>query len=301
MANKLIIFDIGGTSVKYATVDGAGGIANKGQFGTPWEDLSQMINIMQDICQTFIEQYQICGISISSAGIVQKEERLIGMGSKFYEGFGKELVSALEDCFGLPVSVENDANCAALAEKWRGNAQQETSFITLVFGTAIGGALMINGEIWRGTHNLAGEFGFALDKQADGHYSLWSTNNSTIGMVKRYARQKKTSNTVSGKDVLAAYHNGDQDAIDVYEAFCEQIAVRLYELQYYFDPSLILLGGGISSADGFIENVEKHLELITKQIQQTIIVPRINVCYFGNDANILGATYNWIMDHGEYR
>ncbi|MGF2049569.1 ROK family protein, partial [Lactococcus lactis] len=75
-------------------------------------------------------------MAISSTGLVDPRSQEIGMTSPLYEGFGKRLVRHLRSTYQCPVAAENDGNCALLAEKWLGHAQNCASFATIVLGTS---------------------------------------------------------------------------------------------------------------------------------------------------------------------
>ncbi|MFP9075389.1 ROK family protein, partial [Enterococcus faecalis] len=89
--------------------------------------------------------------------------------------------TTLEECCGLTVSVENDANAAAIAEKWIGNAQSFSNYLCLVLGTGVGGGIVINDQVYRGAHGMAGEFGWMVID------ALPSTGNSEEVSINRKA------------------------------------------------------------------------------------------------------------------
>lgn len=98
----------------------------------------------------------------------------------------------LEKYIGLPVELENDVNCVALAEKWKGNAKNCNNFICMTIGTGVGGAIFINNKLIRGNNFSAGEFGFMLlDKRENYSEKTLSMLGSVKGgLIQTYAKEK---------------------------------------------------------------------------------------------------------------
>ena len=157
---NLIAIDIGGTTIKIATwinqkLKMAFTIDTPDNLDTFYEELSDAVNEIK-------ADHKIDGVAISSPGAVNKATGVIEGASALPYIHNFKIVPALEKRFGLPVSIENDANCAALAELADGAAKGCSSMAFLVIGTGVGGSIIINNQIWHGAHLYGGEFGFMI-------------------------------------------------------------------------------------------------------------------------------------------
>lgn len=104
-------------------------------------------------------QFDLEGVAFSIPGAVNLEKRQIEGESKVDYMHFYPIYDELEALFGLLVSFENDANCAALAEIWKGSTKDSQNVLFVIIGTGIGGAVIVNNEILQGFNNYAGEFG----------------------------------------------------------------------------------------------------------------------------------------------
>ena len=142
-------FDIGGTTVKYGLVNETGEILEKGSFVTTPNDGEQLIANMAKQVAAYQEKYAILSVGVSVPGIVRKDGYMINAGA-VTSFFAINLKTVCEAAFQLPVIVQNDANCVALAEQWIGNAQGVENYIVISLGTAVGCGIVINNAIYQG-------------------------------------------------------------------------------------------------------------------------------------------------------
>ena len=176
-----LVFDVGGTFIKYALMDQKGKIYEKYKVPTPFQDgkvddngdeITPYTVKTEDGIAAFLEQidiiygkyskeYQITGIAMSLPGQVNVNQGIVyGGGSLPYLDrvpLGN-LIS--RRCGNVPVALENDAKCAALAEVWIGNAKDCKDACVLVFGTGIGGGIIIDRKVRHGVGMIAGERSF---------------------------------------------------------------------------------------------------------------------------------------------
>ena len=179
---NLIAIDIGGTTIKIATwinqkLKMAFTIDTPDNLDTFYEELTDAVNEIK-------ANHNIDGVAISSPGAVNKATGVIEGASALPYIHNFKIVPELEKRFGLPVSIENDANCAALAEIADGAAKGCSSMAFLVIGTGVGGSIIINNQIWHGAHLYGGEFGFMI---IDG--KQLSELASPVTMAKRYNKK----------------------------------------------------------------------------------------------------------------
>lgn len=286
----LLTIDIGGTSIKYGVWENEE-LSHKGNLKTPatWEEMkSSLIRIKETAEETFT----IDGVAFSSPGAVNQEKRIIEGASALPYLHNFPIYDELETVLNCPVTFENDANCAALAEIWKGAAKGLKNVLFVVVGTGIGGAVIVDGQIQHGKHLFGGEFGFMLMTENE----TFSTLATAVNMAKRYAKRKGYEpETISGKKMFQLADEGDQIAQEEAATFYTYLARGIYNLQYSFDPEVILIGGGISNKAGLVEKLEEEFEKILETVKIAPFKPLIRTCEFKNDANLIGAVANYLQ------
>ena len=288
---NIVAIDIGGTYIKTGLLTINGERLQLEKLNMPREDYRLVIpQLISHIEKYYANQFQ--GIGISSTGLVDPISQEIGMMSPLYEGFGKTLVKNLRDCFGVPVTVENDGNCALLAEKWIGKGQACTNLVMIVLGTSVGGALMINDQLVKGSHLMAGELGYMLFPTKEKPWEIWSIAGSTKTLVTQVSNQK--GKILDGYEVIELYHQQDAQTQRHVAAFIEKLAVGCYNLQYILDPEKILIGGGISHNAFLLPALRQKIQEISGEIPSNIRIPSVEMCQFGNESNLIGACYYWL-------
>ncbi len=189
---KFLVLDIGGTSIKTAVMNERAEILSEKKLPTPATGDGAIFKVIREIFFKQKEIYpELSGLALSIPGAVDVETGICVIcwrctGCDWCKDRIKEELADL----GVPVEVENDANCAALAEKWKGNAQDCENFLCVTIGTGIGGAIFSRNEIVHGVEGMAGEFGLMmLDTHADIPELLEQRNfsrySSTWNMVAR--------------------------------------------------------------------------------------------------------------------
>jgi len=180
--------------------------------------------------------------------------------------------------------MENDANCAALAEMDSGTAAGLQNLIFLVIGTGVGGSVIMDGHVHHGKHLFGGEFGFNFMDDGD---KIFSNVGTAVAMADNYNAIKQTD--YSGKDVFDLAEHGDELAQKLTQQLYHQLAVKIYNLQYSFDPEMIVIGGGVSQSKTLIPRINEELQGILKQVKIAPFMPLVKTCQYQNDANLIGA------------
>lgn len=289
---NLLVFDFGGTSVKYG-VWSKDKIFHSNNFPTPnsWSDLKV---ILIDIKNTFAKEYTLDGVAFSFPGAVDSRSGIIhGLSAiPYIHEFPIKIF--LSELLNLPVSIENDANCAALAEVWKGAAQDIENSLFIVFGTGVGGAVICNGKLQRGKHLYGGEFGYMV---IDGEKTL-SDLGTAVRLADRYCQRLGVdSTTYSGKDVFELADNQDPIAIEEVEIFYEAITIGLFNLQICFDPEVMVIGGGLSANEGILTKMQENLNKLMIKRGVTEFKAQLKPCKFRNEANLIGAVKNFLDEH----
>ncbi|MGG7212588.1 ROK family protein [Clostridium nigeriense] len=292
-----IVFDIGGSSVKWSVINNKGVILISGKIAIAetiegfFEELSNKVNNLK-------EEYTLQGIALSAPGAVDNETGIIGGMSALPYIHGPNFKEILNKMTGLQAEIENDANCAALGECWLGAAKEENDCAFVVCGTGIGGALVKDKKIHSGVHKHGGEFGYCLvDIDVyNQKYLSWSMAGSTFAVSKFIADRKGISmDNFNGIKAFELYDNGDEIAIEEVNRFFRYMAIGIYNIQYTYDPEVIVLGGAICERKGFLDEVNKKIDEVKNSNPYATIKPIVRICKYGNDANKLGALYNFLQ------
>ncbi|WP_125709998.1 ROK family protein [Lacticaseibacillus porcinae] len=301
--HNYVSFDIGGTTIKYGLVTGIGEILAHDAVPTP-SDRAELLGVLSSVVKQYADQHpQAIGISVP--GIVQRDGFMITGGAIdcLYECPLGELVSTAT---GLPVHVENDANAATIAEAWLGAAQGVKDYLLLALGTGIGGGIVINGEVFRGAHGMAGEIGWNVTHEVDWTDDLEASSLNfhaavVSGLVRRYNASLKrvdhdADEVVDARDIITLAHQGDAIATPIYHDFIVDVGIMCCNLFATLDPELILIGGGISANDQFIADLQAMVdELETRHTGLSHVKARVlgKVVAAGlrNNAGLLGAVY----------
>lgn len=282
---SLLTIDVGGTSIKYALFR-KGALSQKGSFPTP-TSLTAYYEVLTELVKNYEQLYQITGVAISSPGAVNKTTGAIEGASALPYIHHFDIRGELEARFVLPVSMENDANCAALAELKFGAAKGMKDVIFMVLGTGVGGAIVIDGKIRHGQHLFGGELGFML--MDDTH--SFSELGTAIGMANRY--KARTGKDLTGEAIFNLAHAGEEIAQEEMTVFLFNVAKGIFNLAYAFDPVCIVIGGGVSQAEWLIPELEKELQKMLNKFRIAPFLPVIKACQYRNDANLVGAAVDF--------
>ncbi|MFP7223939.1 ROK family protein [Priestia filamentosa] len=284
-----LAFDIGGTFVKFALIDAAGNIQTKNKFPTP--------DNIETLTKYMIENYlsiseKIKGIAISCPGTVDIRTGTIYYGGKLKYLHQQNFVKLLSETCKVPITVENDAKSAALAELWLGSIKGYDNALVLVLGSAVGAGLIIDGKLYRGKNLSAGEVSYTMNLNP---YNLKSNffgpMGSSVNMIKSISEKKNID--VSGHHVFDLINNKDSEAVAIFDKYCLQLAEQIMNLQYLLDPEVIAIGGGISSQPIVVESIQQAIDKIKVNNPTHYANPNVVSCKFQNDANLLGALYNF--------
>ncbi|MFC6180974.1 ROK family protein [Lactiplantibacillus daowaiensis] len=287
------IIDIGGTSIKFATWNGQT-IQDRHAIDTPATKADFFELVTMEVTK-MKQQRKITGVAISSPGAVNKLTGVVEGASAIPYIHNFPIQAELSERFGLPVSMENDANCAALAELDSGAGKTANSLIFLVIGTGVGGAVIVNHQIWHGAHLFGGEFGFMM---ADETHIL-SELGTAPSAVKRYLAAHPDVPAVSGKTLFELAANGDVAAQQEVQVLYHALAKAIYNLQYSFDPEKIVIGGAISNNAQLIPGINREIEAIRKQVKIASIKPDIVACQYHDEANLRGAVVDFEQTYAQ--
>lgn len=286
------VLDIGGTFVKAAVMNDEGRVISEERIPTPEQGSNEIYDLIREIVKKNKQEYiDIQGLALSVPAAVNVDTGYVSYTGSITDFVGKEIKYELAD-LKIPIELENDANCAALAEKWKGNATDTDLFLCVTIGTGIGGAIHLENGIMHGTGGMAGEFGLMLLSHDDQMETLFETETysrvgSTWNMV---AKLNKTFNTTkTGEEWFDLYDAGDKAVGKIIEKFYYQISLGIINLMHLFAPEKILVGGGISVRPDLIKFIQNQV----KQVPTPIAIEvKVEACKLGNQAGLTGALYH---------
>lgn len=297
--------DIGGTTVKIGLFTTEGELLEKWEIKTRTENHGEAI--LPDVAESLqnkmqeknIRKSEVDGIGIGipapvmEDGVVQKTANL---------GWGyKEVTREMKELTGIPVAAGNDANMAALGEMWLGAGKGQKNMIMVTLGTGVGGGIIVNGKPLAGSHGAGGEIGhFCVNEEETetcgcGNTGCLEQYASATG-ISRLARRRLErddspsslrGSEISAKAVFDALKEGDAVAKEIVEEFGSYLGHALAAIAVITDPSVIVIGGGVSKAgEILLEYVEKYFHEKAFFANQDT---RFVLAQLGNDAGICGA------------
>ena len=297
--SNYIVFDIGGSSVKWSIMNEVGEIIKKDKIKVA----DTVERFFSGLINTVIinkNKYDLKGIAISSPGAVDRKTGIVGGASAIPYIHGPNFKEILKESTQRDVSIENDANCAALGECWLGAAKEVNDCAFVVCGSGIGGAIVKDKRIHAGVHKHGGEFGYCIvdyNEDNDEKYLTWSRVGSTTALARSIAIRKGIQeDEIDGLKAFKLSDEGDEVAREEVDKYFRYMAIGIYNIQYTFDPEIIVLGGAISERENYIEKVNEKLHDIFSGNTDGKVKPIIKKCVYGNDANMIGALYNFLNE-----
>jgi glucokinase len=261
--------DIGGTKVLAGVVDDAGRVVERLRRETPHRSKSPAV-VEETLVEAVTElsaRHQVQAVGVGAAGFVDADGARV-MFSPHLSWRDEPLKGALEQRLGVPVLVDNDANMTAWAESKYGAGRGHRHILCITLGTGIGGALVVDGKVFRGAHGMAGEFGHMQivpnGRRCEcGNRGCWEQYSSGNALV-REARELVANESpvafrlselvngnaanLTGPIVTQAAKGKDPAAVEIFEEVGGWLGTGIAGLTAAFDPELVIVGGGLSEA-----------------------------------------------------
>lgn len=298
--------DIGGTTVKIGLFSIAGEIIDKWEIKTHTENQGE--RILPDISESILNKLEekkilksdVNGIGIGVPAPVKADgivKNTVNLGWRY-----KEVKREMEELSGLRTEVGNDANVAALGEMWLGAGKGRENMIMVTLGTGVGGGIIVDGKPLVGEHGAGGEIGHLCMNYEEtetcgcGNTGCLEQYASATGIVKLAEKRLKQDDTssilrekesVDAKAVFDVLKAGDTVATEIVEKFGRYLGYGLANLAVVTDPSVIVIGGGVSNAGDIL------LDYVRKYFREKAFFANKNTEFIlatlGNDAGICGA------------
>jgi predicted NBD/HSP70 family sugar kinase len=298
MATRYLSIDIGGSSIKYALMDGAGKILEKGSEATPTSGLPQFMDTLNEVINRYVDQ--IKGIAVAAPGKVGADHGTIHFGGALPFLDGLDLRKALAGVFDGSIVVENDGKAAALAELWLGNLKGIQNGVAIVLGTGIGGGVILGGRLLYGSHQQAGEFSFMsgnYDETRFIHAAAGSTG-SAVRLVRTIGTMAQLADPGDGHAVFELINGQKEPAWTIFKQYAQRIAALILSIQAVVDVDRYVIGGGISAQPIVVKQInQSYSDLLSENevIEKTLTRPEIVTAKFQNDANLYGALYSYLL------
>jgi glucokinase len=313
--------DLGGTNVKAGVIDERGGIRAQVSMstGSSPADLSaeRVIRRMVKsgllaIDKADLGRHEMTAVGVLSPGLLSLDRGIVLRSPNLPLWRNVALRQRISRGLGLPAVLENDANAAAFGEWWVGAGaagKRPDNLFMITLGTGVGGGLIYEGRVVRGSFGFAGEIGHSVIVPGGEPCGCGQR-----GCVERYCSAKftalrahrrlaaspslrrkstlggllKKAGAVTSADIVSHARAGDAFALEIWEETCRLLALACINVCRIIDPQMIVLAGGMSQAGRFLlDRVNRHFK--AEWWHMTLPTARIALARLGNDAGIIGA------------
>jgi glucokinase len=286
MTETVFGIDVGGTALKLGQFDRQGNCLQTLTVPTPQPSTPDaVIEAIVAAMETLDPQQESKAIGLGTPGPADSAGRVALVAINLAQWRNVPLADRLEALTHRPVVIANDANCAGLGEAWKGAGQQFQNLVMLTLGTGVGGAIILNGQLYVGPNGLAGELGL-ITLNPNGP----PCNSGNTGSLEQYvsiqAIQRDTG--LEPKVWGDRAEQGDPLALEFWQNYGRTLAAGLASIAYILTPEAIVLGGGISaSAPYFLPALQEELyrRVLLSSPETLPVLP----AQLGNQAGMVGA------------
>jgi glucokinase len=284
---EVIGIDLGGTSIKIGRFEPDGRCIKHFSIPTPQPSTPEAVldAIVQGMAQIISDFSKLRAIGVGTPGPVDATGRVARLAINLDGWYDIPIAGWLQTKTGLPTILGNDANCAGLGEAWLGAGKTSQNMIMLTLGTGVGGAIILDGKLYIGSHGTAGELGL-ITFQPTGPDCKSGNRGSFEQYVSAKAIRRDTGRDAHSWGTLAAA--GDPAALAFWQQYGQNLGIGLTSLIYVLTPDLIIIGGGVSASHQFF------LTAAQQEIDERVLQPsregvKIVPAQLGNQAGMLGA------------
>ncbi len=295
--NYKIGIDLGGTKTEVVLLNSNNEVIIRERTNTKKDSYDSILHTIESLvhlAKQYIPDKQNFTIGIGIPGIIDsKSEKVINANTTIL--IGKPLKKDLEELLKTKIYIENDANCFALAESIEGAAKGFNYVFGIIMGTGCGGGIIINKQIYKGKHGIAGEWGhFSIDPNGP---MCWCGNRGCIETLISGSGLENQYYTITGKklsvpEIIANAKKQLEPEASLYEKFFDNFGRAVGGIISFFDPDVIVLGGGLSNIEDLytkgVEYVKKYA--FYHDIQTPILKNQL-----GDSSGVFGAA--WLGYH----
>jgi glucokinase len=299
--------DIGGTKVAAGVVDEAGVILDRVKVATPSRSPRAVEDTIVAVVERLRRDHRAEAVGIGAAGWVDTDQAVVRF-SPHLAWRSEPLKQKLAERIDLPLIVDNDANAAAWAEYRFGAGQGSSVMVCITLGTGIGGGLVINGQLFRGTYGMAGEWGHMIlvpngHRCECGNRGCWEQYASGNALVREAREMILAQSPVSqrllefvgdvdhldGPTLTAAAVSGEALATELIADIGVWLGIGIANLVAALDPDLVVIGGGVSESGDLLLTPARQSFAKTLTGRGFRPDARIELARFKNDAGLIGA------------
>ncbi|GLZ44489.1 glucokinase [Actinomycetospora sp. NBRC 106375] len=267
MSGLTVGVDVGGTKIAAGVVDEDGKLIASTRRETPATDTHLVLEAIADGVRELASHHEVVGVGIGAAGFVDAARAKVMFAPNLAwrdEDLRGELMGRLD----LPVVVENDANAVAWSESRFGAGRDHDDLVAITIGTGVGGGIVTNGRLLRGGFGVAAEighitmvpYGRRCGCGLQGCWEQYGSGRALVGEAREIARHSPAfaagllaaaggdPEAITGEMVTAAAQQGDVGALHCFDEIGRWIGLGLAQLAAVLDPSLFVIGGGVSAA-----------------------------------------------------
>lgn len=274
--------DIGGTKILIVITNMYGEIVYKEKLETTnkIEEIISLVNEGLDKSEIDKEKILAMGVGVPSA-TNSKEGIVIDAPALKWSNFN--LKKELQDQFDFPIFIDNDVNCAALGEKWKGSGKNIDNMFFIAIGTGVGSAVISNGELVRGYNYEAGEIAYNISES--------DVKNGLMNKVGEFGVfESKISGTAlhqkgySPSQLFKEYSKGNEEVFEVIDNFILQLSINITNAVNLLNPESVIIGGGVSeSLDLIIDQIQDKVDMLSP------VRTNVKLAQLRGDAGALGA------------
>jgi glucokinase len=303
--------DLGGTNIKGGVCDERGTLLTRHAIDTQAERgaehvIGRMAGLVDELIgKANCARSQVVGVGVGAPGPMSHVQGIIYSAPNLPGFVHVPLRDRFADLTGLRVVLENDANAAAFGEFTAGAGKDVRTLVLLTLGTGIGGGVVLDGKLWRGCFDNAGEVGHTvivpggrpcpcgqqgcLERYASANAVAERLSEAVQAGADSLLKPKVLAGAAfDARDVLAAIDRGDALAARIWDETCYYLALGIVNLRHLINPELVVLAGGlINAGPRLLSLVQAHFERCSWKIAPD--APRIALATLGTDAGTIGA------------
>lgn len=288
--------DLGATNIKFSLIHKGKIISKKSlptrSFPSREDLISALSRIIKEILsENGVLKKNVLGIGIGLPGPIDHFKGIVHYFPNIPGWRNVRLREIMQRKTGLPVFIDNDANLMTLAEARIGSAKGKTNVVGVTLGTGVGGGIIVNGKLYRGSSFAAGEIGHIPLNESGPHCPCGGTacleryvgNNRILDQAK-----KSFGETISLEELSRLAKSGNKRARKIWENTAQLLGITLSGVVNFFNPDTIVIGGGVANAGTLIFDTIRKV-ILTRSMPTSAKTVKVVKAKLGNDAGMIGA------------
>lgn len=305
--SEIIGVDVGGTKIAAGVVDQHGNIRKMARKPTDTRTADSVVATILEVIEE-LGAHDADAIGIGAAGFIEEDRSTVTFAPNV-NWRNEPLGQRVEEATGLHTVVENDANAAAWGEFRFGAAREYNSAVVVTVGTGIGGGIILDGKLVRGSRGFAGEIGHINMVEGGipcgcglrGCWEVYSSGGALLRAARKIARQDRERSAgmlelaagdpeaITGLIITEAAQKGCKGANDAFAEIGKWLGQGMADLSALLDPEVFVLAGGVSEAGGVLLRPAREAFLERLTAREYRPEPAVLLASLGNDAGIIGA------------